>query len=864
MTKMLFLIALSVISALGAKPAAERIQRYAGQNAQGLLDLYENSKYSEHVRFILDNSSPADLSLLTPDYIEKNVEYALKTKEFKYASLYDEDIFNHFVLPLRSTQEPFEDWRERFYYELHPVLKDIEDIEKAAILVNLWYEEQMTYKSTHGKDQGPLTSIKRGYGRCEEMMILYMSAARSVGIPVRSAGTPLWNFTDSNHAWVEVWTPEGWRYLGEPSDRLNSTWFTPTTKRATLITSRAFGVFEGDDVIGTTDISTEISSIRYYSDKWDRCEISVTDSAGLFISDAEIIIYGFSWGGLFPMHRMRTDENGIAVIPLGKGTVYLGAYHQNYGTGFSLFDTTDGQTSVSIALSNNGKIEKTGLNFRFQIAPQTSSENGERRFFEGRFDLMRENASLKRQKRLLEYRKTAEFAEYFLKSRKYQNSSDFYGSKKEFLDKCDRLGGNTQTFLKAYKGADILPVKDRPGVYSAITDIILNWDIKELCEIPDSASVKNAAVIYSEGKKRYGRSVPDTIFAGNVIAPTWSGAQPVQNGWQKELYEQINHLAVSNISNTVKNAVEWVDSKLEEDTLYTGHYYSSHQNPLDLINMKHVSPFGKTKLTDAVLTTLGIPTRWRGSLEFYNGKEFVPVAFDEKSGDEKAVSNSFKLKIFVDSVQVKAEPWRNFLMSELEEGTLRASFFDGENDSLSYIVNYPFDRDKKLYVQAGIRNSNGDANIHIIPVDGTEEELSIYLETPREYLDLTDDFDKSSLEKITDFIKEKGIGGLKILLVRGVIPNEPTRLMTDLLIGRTGEYAENNAVLVIHTELRTDNDLPEIEGTIRSRGDIIISDMPDEYYPLVFIIDENEEIIFASKGYNLNIADLILKRIKNY
>ncbi|HAQ60838.1 TPA: hypothetical protein DCR49_02365, partial [Candidatus Delongbacteria bacterium] len=97
------------------------------------------------------------------------------------------------------------------------------------------------------------------------MMIIYMAAARSVGIPVRSAGTSLWNFTDSNHAWIEVWTPEGWKYLGEPADQLNKTWFTKTTERASMITSMAFGYFKGEDVIEQKNNSTEISSIKYYT-----------------------------------------------------------------------------------------------------------------------------------------------------------------------------------------------------------------------------------------------------------------------------------------------------------------------------------------------------------------------------------------------------------------------------------------------------------------------------------------------------------------------------------------------------------------------------------------------------------------------
>jgi len=85
-----------------------------------------------------------------------------KTKKFKYAN-YSEDIFRHFVLPHRVSQEPLEDWREKFYTELKPLVENVEDIKEAAILVNLWALEQITFKQTSGRDQAPLTTIKKRY-----------------------------------------------------------------------------------------------------------------------------------------------------------------------------------------------------------------------------------------------------------------------------------------------------------------------------------------------------------------------------------------------------------------------------------------------------------------------------------------------------------------------------------------------------------------------------------------------------------------------------------------------------------------------------------------------------------------------------
>ena len=211
MKKLLLVILIVTLTiSVQAIDLKDRIQRYGGDNASGLLDLLANAVPDtlSYIEFLLLNCSPSDLAVLDAEYLMQNVRYALRSREFAYAQDYDEEIFRHFVLPHRVSQEPLEDWRPQYYEELKDIVKDCEAIEEAAILVNIWCLEEMTYKPTHGRDQSGFTSSKRGYGRCEEMMIIYMCAARAVGIPVRSCSAPYWNFTNSNHAWIEVWTPD--------------------------------------------------------------------------------------------------------------------------------------------------------------------------------------------------------------------------------------------------------------------------------------------------------------------------------------------------------------------------------------------------------------------------------------------------------------------------------------------------------------------------------------------------------------------------------------------------------------------------------------------------------------------------------
>ncbi|MDD3043982.1 MAG: transglutaminase-like domain-containing protein [Candidatus Delongbacteria bacterium] len=843
---------------------AERIKKYSGKNAKSLLELYSAKGTSDYIKFILDHSSPNDLAVLTPEYIKKNVDIALKAKEFKYSDVYGDDIFRHFVLPLRISQEPFEDWRERFYKEISPIVKDVEDIEEAAILVNIWAEEQMTYKPTHGKDQAPLTTIRRGYGRCEEMMIIYMAAARSVGIPVRSAGTPLWNFTDSNHAWVEVWTPSGWKYLGEPADRLNSTWFTRTTERASMINSTAFGYYDGDDIIERTANSTQMSSIKYYTDQWDKCIISIDDENSMPVEEADVVFYAVSWGGISPMAEMKSDKAGQVLLPLGRGSVFITAYKEGVGLGYSMFDTVEGEKDIRIALGKNTAVSDLDLNFRFLIPSSEKREKAEdKKYFEGKFELMKDNAALKRKDRLNSSKKTVEFASYFIKSYGCKEDEKQFGKQKKFLEKCEILGGNADTFLKVYKSIDKEDKKARKQKYAILSEMITQWDDKELCEMPDSASVKNAVDIYFEGRQKYLKTVPDTTFYKNVIAPTWTGGQVVQNGWQKEFYAEIKQLRSENMKTTVSDVLRWADSKVTVDSAFVYEYYSGSMNPLNIINMKSVPEFYRTKLIDSALKTLGIPTSWKGSLEYFNGKEFVSVEAGKEKKEEKIAEKELRLKIYADGAQVKAEPWGNFQFSSLEGGMINYSYFDGSSDSLDFLIKYPADEKKDLYVQAGIRNTNGDASVAVRKISQTEDSLVIRLKTPKEYLDATSDFSESEINIINSFSASLKKDGFKVILVRGVIPNEPTNRMTSLLIEKASEFKKANASLIIYTEIRDDDDIKEYDAVTKKKGDILIPETEDNEYPLIFVMNEKNSVIFSSKGYNMNIGDLILKKIKS-
>ena len=190
------------------------------------------------MEFLLAWLPSSDLGSWPADMLIENVRLALEVRRPGT----DEFTFHAFVLPHRVSQEPPSRWRPELRNMLAGRVAGLDDNE-AALEVNRFCREWATFKPSSRRDQPPLTTMKRGIGRCEEETILLVCALRSVGLPARQCYTPFWTTGDNNHAWVEVLGEDGWHYLGacEPDACLDQAWFTGTARRAGLVLSIGYG-----------------------------------------------------------------------------------------------------------------------------------------------------------------------------------------------------------------------------------------------------------------------------------------------------------------------------------------------------------------------------------------------------------------------------------------------------------------------------------------------------------------------------------------------------------------------------------------------------------------------------------------------
>lgn len=183
-----------------------------------------------------------------PDIIS---EHARLTLEAVNAAPWREaltpDLVRAYILPLRVTEEPLEAWRASLRNSLAPLLPPSNAAPlsplQAAQAIRTWMSSRAVPGASHPWDLGPLELLSTGSGRCEELGILFICAARALGLPARICYTPAWRDTDGNHLWVEVWDGKNWQAFSieQPTAPAGTGWFLPQVDASALVLAKGFG-----------------------------------------------------------------------------------------------------------------------------------------------------------------------------------------------------------------------------------------------------------------------------------------------------------------------------------------------------------------------------------------------------------------------------------------------------------------------------------------------------------------------------------------------------------------------------------------------------------------------------------------------
>ncbi len=214
------------------KEATQALKR-AGKNASELAQAIRllSPKQREGLAFLLVNMPRRDLTSLSGAFLVDNVRLAYQVREeVSWGTMIPEEIFLNDVLPYSSVNERRDNWRSEFYKRFLKMAQESGSMEKAVKRLNEEVFAQLHVQFHSVKrpkpDQSPYETIRAGYASCTGLSILLVAALRSVGIPSRLAGIPLWPDQSGNHTWVEVWD-NGWHYIGAAEPGVyDETWFT--------------------------------------------------------------------------------------------------------------------------------------------------------------------------------------------------------------------------------------------------------------------------------------------------------------------------------------------------------------------------------------------------------------------------------------------------------------------------------------------------------------------------------------------------------------------------------------------------------------------------------------------------------------
>jgi predicted esterase len=242
------LIALAVLCPTAAAqekavwwPAAvEEALARAGKNRPELEKALNTAPADQRpgMAFLVANMPERDLQALRADFLLENVALAYKArKEAPWGANIPEEIFLDNVLAYANIDESRDPWRKELYELCMPLVKECKTPGEAAQVLNklVFTKLKVKYSTQRKKpNQSPRESLETGLASCTGLSILLSDACRSVAVPARLVGTPLWSNKSGNHTWVEVWD-NGWHFTGAceyDAKGLDRGWFVGNAAQA--------------------------------------------------------------------------------------------------------------------------------------------------------------------------------------------------------------------------------------------------------------------------------------------------------------------------------------------------------------------------------------------------------------------------------------------------------------------------------------------------------------------------------------------------------------------------------------------------------------------------------------------------------
>ena len=806
-----------------------------------------------------------DITDYSGDFYLKNIRSSFQARnEMPWGDSIPEDIFRHFVLPVRINNENLDESRMVFFDELKDRVKGL-SLYDAVLEVNHWCHEKVIYTPSDGRTSSPLASVKTAYGRCGEESPFTVAALRSVGIPARQVYTPRWAHTDDNHAWVEAWVNGKWYFLGacEPEPVLNLGWFNGPAYRGMLMHTKVFGKYNGpEDVMERTDGYTEINVIDNYAPS-AKAVITVTDANGKPVKDALVEFKIYNYAEFNSVARKKTDADGKCSLSAGKGDMLVWASKDGKFGYSKVSFGKDGE--VTIALNKKpGDVETIALDIippvdgsiPAEVTPEQKEANAKR--------LLEEDAI--RNKYVATFY-TEEKAEALAKELGIDpmKTEDFMiGSRGNWME--------IEKFLRE------TPAEKRAQAM-ALLDVVSAKDLRDTPASVFADHLNNTPAVQSEWFNEY---IMNPRVANEFLTPYKSFfAANIEPSLAKQAVENPQAL------------VDWVKNNVSIN---------------DALNAQRIPimPMGvwKSRIADkgsrniffvAVARSLGIPARIEPvarKIQYFKDNAWVDVDF------EAAVQTTAKQGKVIASYQpIKAlqDPkyYSHFTIAKvLPNGTLQTLNFErggnvdmGLGDTWSGLLKKPLSMDEGNYMLVtGTRMANGSvlAEIEFFNVEADKTTpIQLEMRESKDEIQVIGNFNSENKFKRADNGEETSLlattgRGYYIVALLGSRQEPTNHAMRDIAaVKKELEDWGRGIVLLFPDEKGYKNfdpkefgDLPgtityglDIDGAIQKEMATAMKLQNANTLPIFLIADTFNRVVFVSQGYTIGLGEQLMKVI---
>ena len=806
-----------------------------------------------------------DITDYSGDFYLKNIRSSFQARnEMPWGDSIPEDIFRHFVLPVRINNENLDESRMVFFDELKDRVKGL-SLYDAVLEVNHWCHEKVIYTPSDGRTSSPLASVKTAYGRCGEESTFTVAALRSVGIPARQVYTPRWAHTDDNHAWVEAWVNGKWYFLGacEPEPVLNLGWFNGPAYRGMLMHTKVFGKYNGpEDVMERTDGYTEINVIDNYAPS-AKAVITVTDANGKPVKDALVEFKIYNYAEFNSVARKKTDADGKCSLSAGKGDMLVWASKDGKFGYSKVSFGKDGE--VTIALNKKpGDVETIALDIippvdgsiPAEVTPEQKEANAKR--------LLEEDAI--RNKYVATFY-TEEKAEALAKELGIDpmKTEDFMiGSRGNWME--------IEKFLRE------TPAEKRAQAM-ALLDVVSAKDLRDTPASVFADHLNNTPAVQSEWFNEY---IMNPRVANEFLTPYKSFfAANIEPSLAKQAIENPQAL------------VDWVKNNVSINDALNAQRIPIM--PMGVWQSRIADKGSRNIFFVAVARSLGIPARIEPvarKIQYFKDNAWVDVDF------EAAVQTTAKQGKVIASYQpIKAlqDPkyYSHFTIAKvLPNGTLQTLNFErggnvdmGLGDTWSGLLKKPLSMDEGNYMLVtGTRMANGSvlAEIEFFNVEADKTTpIQLEMRESKDEIQVIGNFNSENKFKRADNGEETSLlattgRGYYIVALLGSRQEPTNHAMRDIAaVKKELEDWGRGIVLLFPDEKGYKNfdpkefgDLPgtityglDIDGAIQKEMATAMKLQNANTLPIFLIADTFNRVVFVSQGYTIGLGEQLMKVI---